>query len=69
MTARPPAARELSTAEEIAEFERLKPRLDALWGALSAREARSPRDIDVSEVEQELRRQGASLRKNLSAVV
>ena len=38
MTARPAAARELSTAEEIAEFERLKPRLDALWGALSARE-------------------------------
>ena len=38
MTARPAAARELSPAEEIAEFERLKPRLDALWGALSARE-------------------------------
>ena len=38
MTGKPPTARELSPAEEIAEFERLKPRLDALWGALSARE-------------------------------
>ncbi len=38
VTAKPPAARDLSPAEEIAEFERLKPRLDALWGALSARE-------------------------------
>jgi glycine/D-amino acid oxidase-like deaminating enzyme len=37
--------------------------------ALSARESRSPRDVDVSNVQQELRRQGASLRKNLSAVV
>jgi PGM1 C-terminal domain/ATP-grasp domain len=35
---KPPFARDLALEEEIAEFERLKPRLDALWNALSARE-------------------------------
>jgi len=35
---KPPFARDLTPDAEIAEFERLKPRLDALWNALSARE-------------------------------
>jgi hypothetical protein len=35
---KPPFARDLALEQEIAEFERLKPRLDALWNALSARE-------------------------------
>jgi hypothetical protein len=35
---KPPFARDLTLEEELAEFERLKPRLDALWDALSARE-------------------------------
>lgn len=35
---KPPFARDLAPQDEIAEFERLKPRLDALWNALSARE-------------------------------
>lgn len=38
MIPKPPFARDLTPADEIAEFERLKPRLDALWNALSARE-------------------------------
>ncbi|HEY1434240.1 MAG TPA: peptide ligase PGM1-related protein [Thermoanaerobaculia bacterium] len=38
MIPKPPFARDLTAADEIAEFERLKPRLDALWNALSARE-------------------------------
>ncbi len=38
MIPKPPFARDLSLEDEIAEFERLKPRLDALWDALSARE-------------------------------
>jgi len=35
---KPPFARDLTLEEELTEFERLKPRLDALWNALSARE-------------------------------
>jgi len=35
---KPPFARDLSESFEIAEFERLKPRLETLWSALSARE-------------------------------
>jgi len=35
---KPPFSRDLSPEQEIAEFERLKPRLDTLWDALSARE-------------------------------
>jgi hypothetical protein len=35
---KPPFAWSLTPEEEIAEFERLKPRLDVLWNALSARE-------------------------------
>jgi len=35
---KPPFSRDLAPDEEIAEFEHLKPRLDALWDALSARE-------------------------------
>ena len=35
---KPPFARDLSQESEIAEFERLKPRLRDLWSALSARE-------------------------------
>ena len=35
---KPPFARDLTPEQEIAEFERLKPRLDNLWNALSARE-------------------------------
>jgi hypothetical protein len=35
---KPPFARDLALEQEIAEFERLKPRLDALWSAISARE-------------------------------
>jgi PGM1 C-terminal domain len=35
---KPPFARDLSEAFEIAEFERLKPQLETLWSALSARE-------------------------------
>ena len=35
---KPPFARDLSRGVEIAEFERLKPRLRDLWSALSARE-------------------------------
>jgi hypothetical protein len=38
-------------------------------GALAAREGKSPRDVEVARVQQELRRQGASLRKNLAVVV
>jgi hypothetical protein len=38
-------------------------------GALAAREGRSPRDVPIGRVQEELRRQGASLRKNLAAVV
>ncbi len=38
MIPKPPFARDLTPEQEIAEFERLKPRLDALWNALSARE-------------------------------
>ena len=37
--------------------------------ALAARDGKSPRDVPVALVQQELRRQGASLRKNLAAVV
>jgi glycine/D-amino acid oxidase-like deaminating enzyme len=37
--------------------------------ALAARDARSPRDVPVGRVQAELRRQGATLRKNLSLVV
>jgi hypothetical protein len=37
--------------------------------ALGARANRSPRDVPVGDVQLELRRQGASLRKNLAAVV
>jgi len=35
---KPPFAKDLSPEQEIAEFERLKPRLRDLWSALSARE-------------------------------
>jgi hypothetical protein len=35
---KPPFARDLSLEAEIAEFEALKPRLESLWNALSARE-------------------------------
>ena len=38
MIPKPPFARDLSLEQEIAEFERLKPRLRDLWSALSARE-------------------------------
>ena len=38
MIPKPPFARDLSPAFEIAEFERLKPRLQDLWGALTASE-------------------------------
>ena len=38
MIPKPPFARDLTPEAEIAEFERLKPRLDSLWNALSARE-------------------------------
>ncbi len=38
MIPKPPFVRDLSPEEEIAAFERLKPRLRALWNALSARE-------------------------------
>ncbi len=38
MIPKPPFARDLSPDEEIAAFERLKPRLRDLWNALSARE-------------------------------
>ena len=38
MIPKPPFARDLSESFEIAEFERLKPRLKSLWSALSARE-------------------------------
>ncbi len=38
MIPKPPFAHELSTEQEIAQFERLKPRLRELWNALSARE-------------------------------
>ena len=37
MIPKPPFARDLSPEQEIAEFERLKPRLLELWNALSAR--------------------------------
>ena len=37
--------------------------------AIGARDARSPRDVPVGQVQEELRRQGASLRKNLAVVV
>ena len=35
---KPPFARDLTETIEIDEFERLKPRLESLWSALSARE-------------------------------
>jgi hypothetical protein len=35
---KPPFARDLSLADEIAQFERLKPQLRDLWNALTARE-------------------------------
>ena len=38
MIPKPPFARDLTLEQEIAEFERLKPRLLDLWNALSARE-------------------------------
>ena len=38
MIPKPPFAEDLSPEQEIAEFERLKPRLRDLWSALSARE-------------------------------
>ncbi|HEY1252690.1 MAG TPA: peptide ligase PGM1-related protein [Thermoanaerobaculia bacterium] len=38
MIPKPPFARDLTPEREIAEFERLKPRLLELWNALSARE-------------------------------
>ncbi len=38
MIPKPPFAKDLTVEQELAEFERLKPRLDALWNALSARE-------------------------------
>ena len=38
MIPKPPFSRDLTPDAEIAAFERLKPRLDALWDALSARE-------------------------------
>ncbi|MGE5413391.1 MAG: peptide ligase PGM1-related protein [Syntrophomonadaceae bacterium] len=38
MIPKPPFARDLTPEVEIAEFERLKPRLATLWNALSARE-------------------------------
>ncbi len=38
MIPKPPFARDLSLEQELAEFERLKPRLKELWNALSARE-------------------------------
>ncbi|MFY9549583.1 MAG: hypothetical protein WAU32_00400 [Thermoanaerobaculia bacterium] len=38
MIPKPPFARDLTPECEIAEFERLKPRLRDLWSALSARE-------------------------------
>ena len=38
MIPKPPFARDLTAEQEIAEFERLKPRLLDLWSALSARE-------------------------------
>ncbi len=38
MIPKPPFARDLTPEQEIAEFERLKPRLLELWNALSARE-------------------------------
>ncbi len=42
MIPKPPFARDFSLDREIAEFERLKPRLDALWNALSARGEEEP---------------------------
>lgn len=38
MIPKPPFAKDISPEQEIAEFERLKPRLYDLWNALSARE-------------------------------
>ncbi len=38
MIPKPPFARDLTPEQELAEFARLQPRLDALWNALSARE-------------------------------
>ena len=38
MIPKPPFARDLTPEQEMAEFERLKPRLGNLWNALSARE-------------------------------
>src|SRR5215831_3808846 len=38
MIPKPPFAKDFSLDEEIAEFQRLKPRLRELWSALSARE-------------------------------
>src|SRR6478672_12022688 len=38
MIPKPPFSRDLTPEQEIAEFERLKPRLRELWNALSARE-------------------------------
>src|SRR5215831_7162677 len=38
MIPKPPFAKDFSLDEEIAEFQRLKPRLRELWNALSARE-------------------------------
>ena len=38
MIPKPPFAKDLSPEQEIAEFERLKPHLNDLWNALSARE-------------------------------
>ena len=38
MIPKPPFSRDLTSDAETSEFERLKPRLDALWDALSARE-------------------------------
>ena len=38
MIPKPPFAKDLTPEQEIAEFERLKPRLRDLWNALSARE-------------------------------
>jgi pheganomycin biosynthesis PGM1-like protein/ATP-grasp domain-containing protein len=38
---KPPFAKDLSPEQEIADFERLKPRLRELWSALSAREEES----------------------------
>ena len=63
MIPKPPFAKDLSPEQEIAHFELLKPRLDEVWSALSARDEEPYTSVVVPSLtldQSELRKLGAA---------